>query len=157
MARYADIDKCEIVNGKYVGVSVYFQGCEFHCEGCFNPSTWDFNDGDEWNEDVQNKVLELCEKEYVHRLSILGGEPAHPLNNKAVVDLMKAFKEKFPEKKIWMWTGYLFENIPNKELLEYADFIVDGQFKINKKDLRLKFRGSSNQRIWKKQNGEWCL
>ena len=73
MARYADIDKCEIVNCKYVGVSVYFQGCEFHCEGCFNPSTWNFNDGDEWNEEVQNKVLELCDREYIHRLSILGG------------------------------------------------------------------------------------
>ena len=69
--------------------------------------------------------------------------------------LMKAFKERFPEKKIWMWTGYLFENIPNKELLEYADFIIDGQFDVNKKDLRLKFRGSSNQRIWEKINGKW--
>ena len=141
MARYADIDKCEIVNGKYVGVSVYFQGCEFHCEGCFNPSTWNFNDGDEWNENVQNKVL----------------EPAHPLNNETVVSLMKAFKERFPEKKIWMWTGYLFENIPNKELLKYADYIVDGQFQLDKKDLRLKFRGSSNQRIWEKRNGEWYV
>ena len=157
MARYADIDKCEIVNGKYVGVSVYFQGCEFHCEGCFNPSTWNFNDGDEWNEDVQNKVLELCDREYIHRLSILGGEPAHPLNNETVVNLMKAFKERFPKKKIWMWTGYLFENIPNKELLQYADYIVDGQFQLDKKDLRLKFRGSSNQRIWEKRNGEWYI
>ena len=70
---------------------------------------------------------------------------------------VQPFKERFPEKKIWMWTGYLFDNIPNKELLEYADFVVDGQFQIDKKDLRLKFRGSSNQRIWEKRNGEWCL
>lgn len=155
--RYAKIDSCEITNGKHVGLSLYVQGCDFHCNGCFNSSTWDFNGGREWTEETENYVLELCGKPYILRLSALGGEPMHPLNANDVIHLMKGFKELYPDKEIWMWTGYLFENIPNKEVLEYADYIIDGQFKKNQKDLTLEFRGSKNQRMWKKVNGEWQI
>ena len=153
--RYAKIDSCEITNGKHVGVSLYVQGCEFHCKGCFNPSTWDFNGGNKWTNKSEKYVLYLCGKPYIQRLSVLGGEPMHPLNAKKVIQLMKKFKKKYPDKELWCWTGYVFDKIPNKEILQYADYIIDGQFKECLKDITLAFRGSSNQCIWRKINGEW--
>lgn len=156
--RYAKIDSCEITNGKHVGVSLYVQGCEFHCKGCFNSSTWDFNNGREWDGTTENYVLDLCSKHYIKRLSCLGGEPMHPANADSVINLMKRFKELYPDKKVWMWTGYKFEDIPNKDVLNYADFIIDGLFKEKLKDLSLEFRGSSNQRVWEKgTDGIWVL
>ena len=145
--RYAKIDSCEITNGKHVGLSLYVQGCDFHCKGCFNQSTWDFNGGREWTRNTEAYLLNLCSRDYIKRLSVLGGEPMHPLNADVVIDIMKKFKVLYPEKEIWMWTGYIYENIPNKDVLLYADYIIDGQFDINQKDLTLEFRGSRNQRL----------
>lgn len=153
--RYAKIDRCEIVNGKHVGVSVFVQGCTKKCKGCFNSSAWDFNGGEEWTNDTEEYVLNLCSNDYIKRLSVLGGEPMHPTNADCVIHLMKRFKESYPNKEIWMWTGYDFKDIPNKTVLDYADYIVDGEFKEELKDLTLEFRGSSNQKIWRKENMVW--
>jgi len=145
--RYNKIRKMDISNGEGVRVSIFMQGCAFHCENCFNPDTWDFEGGKELTDDVINHVLELCDKSHITGLSILGGEPMHPKNIEGTIKLCKAFKDKFKDKTIWCWTGYLFDNIVNKEVLNYIDVLIDGQFKQDLFDSNLKWRGSSNQRV----------
>ena len=145
--RYNKIRKMDISNGPEVRVSIFLQGCAFHCKECFNPETWDFEGGKEFTDDTINKVLDLCKPDYIKGLTILGGEPMHPKNIDGTIKLAKAFKEMYPKKNLWCWTGYTFDTIINKEILEYADVLVDGQFKIELFDPRLKWRGSSNQRV----------
>ena len=145
--RYNLIRKMDIADGPGVRVSIFVQGCEFHCKNCFNKETWDFSKGKEFTDDVIARVLELAEPEYIQGLSILGGEPLHPKNIDGTIKLAKAFREKFPDKDIWIWTGFLYENIVNKDILNYVDVIVDGQYQEELHDFRLKYRGSSNQRV----------
>ncbi len=146
--RYNKIRKMDISNGPGVRVSIFMQGCTFNCKECFNPETHDFNGGEEFNEEVIQEVLKLCEDDTIVGLSILGGEPMHPNNIEGTTKLAKAFKEKFPNKTIWAWTGFLFDrDLKDKEVLKYIDVLVDGQFVQEKKDLRLKYSGSSNQRV----------
>ena len=144
--RYAQIRKMDISNGEGIGVSLFVQGCPFHCNGCFNPETWDFNKGIEWTEDIQNKFLELIDKPYITRISILGGEPLAQQNIETVFLLIKKIKQKYPHIKVWIYTGYLYQDIIPKYLQD-VDVLVDGQFMLSERDLKLKFRGSSNQRI----------
>lgn len=172
--RYALMRKMDISNGTFVGVSLFVQGCPFHCKGCFNQETWDFDGGHEWTEDAKETFLSLADKPYIKRVTILGGEPLAPQNVSSVLDLMKEIKARFPEKDIWLYTGYRMPVIMNpaitddfnperdkylskrKEVLKYADVIVDGPFIESEKDITLKFRGSSNQNIWvKNDDGEW--
>lgn len=156
--RYAQLRSMDITNGEGIGVALFVQGCDFRCKCCFNSNTWDFNGGHEWNENIENNMFNMCGNEYINHLSILGGEPMHPNNACDVIRISKKFKELYPNKKIWVWTGYLIDNIPNNEILEYADYIIDGQYDDSKKDFRLKFRGSSNQRVWEKgTDGIWVL
>ena len=145
--RYNLIRKMDISNGPGVRVSIFMQGCAFHCKNCFNPDTWDFNGGTEFTQEIIDKVLFLCENEYIKGLSILGGEPMHPANIEGTTKLAKAFKEKFPNKNLWVWSGFLFEQLKDKEVLKYVDVLVDGQYKDELHDPRLKWRGSSNQRV----------
>ncbi len=146
--RYHKIRKMDISNGPGVRVSIFMQGCSFHCKGCFNPETHDFNGGKEFDEDTITKVLELCDKEYVVGLSILGGEPMHPNNIEATTRLAKAFKEKYPNKTIWVWSGFLFDrDLKDKEVLNYIDVLVDGQYVEELSSPLLKWKGSSNQRV----------
>ena len=150
--RYNKIREMDISDGEGVRVSLFVQGCEFHCKGCFNPETWNFEGGKEFTTETLNTLLELCDKEYIKGLSILGGEPMHPNNRETVVDIMRAFKFKFPKKDIWMWTGYTLEKLLSendedvKSMLIYLDYLVDGQFVEEKKNLNLKWAGSENQR-----------
>ena len=145
--RYNLIRKMDISNGPGVRVSIFMQGCEFHCKKCFNPETWDFKKGKEFTNKTIDRVLELAEQDYIKGLSILGGEPMHPKNEENTTKLAKAFKEKYPNKNIWMWSGFLFEDIKDKEVFKYIDVLVDGQYKDELHDFRLKYRGSSNQRV----------
>ena len=145
--RYNKIRKMDISNGPGVRVSIFMQGCHFHCKDCFNEEAWDFNGGKEYTDETINRVLELCEKEYIVGLSILGGEPIHPKNIEGTTKLAKLFKEKFPNKNLWIWTGFLFEDIKSNEVFNYVDTLVDGQFKTELFDPRLKWKGSSNQRV----------
>ena len=146
--RYNKIRKMDISNGPGVRVSIFFQGCLFHCPGCFNPETWDFDDGKEFNNEVINHVLELCNNDVITGLSILGGEPLNPKNILGSTKLAKAFKEKYPNKTIWLWSGYLFdEYIHDKEIVNYVDVIVDGRFKIDLSSPLLEYKGSANQRV----------
>lgn len=146
--RYSKIRKMDISNGPGVRVSVFMQGCTFNCKNCFNPETHDFNEGKEFNDDVIDKIIELCSKDYVVGLSILGGEPMHAKNIDGTTKLAKAFKEKYPDKTIWAWTGFLFDkDLKDKEVMKYIDVLVDGRYKDELHDFRLKWRGSSNQRV----------
>lgn len=129
-------------------MSIFMQGCTFNCINCFNPETHDFNDGKEFTDETIDKVLDLCSKDYIVGLSILGGEPMHPKNIEGTTLLAKAFKERYPNKTIWSWTGFLFDrDLKEKEVLKYIDVLVDGRYDDNLHDFRLKWRGSSNQRV----------
>ena len=146
--RYNTIRKMDISNGPGVRVSIFMQGCHFHCKGCFNENTWDFNGGEEYSDETINRVLELSSADYIVGLSILGGEPMHPKNIEGTTRLAKAFKEKYPKKNIWIWTGFLFDkDLSDKEVMKYIDVLVDGTFKIDLFDPKLKWKGSSNQRV----------
>ncbi len=146
--RYNKIRKMDISNGPGIRVSIFFQGCHFHCKGCFNAETWDFSGGKEFNDDVIKIVLELCNNDYISGLSILGGEPMHPDNISGTTKLAKDFKEKYPNKTIWAWSGYLFDEYVNRqEIINYLDVLVDGKFDITKTSSDLKYKGSSNQRV----------
>ena len=145
--RYNTIRKMDISNGPGVRVSIFMQGCSFHCKNCFNQETWDFEGGQDFTEDTINKVLELSDKKEVKGLSILGGEPMHPTNIEGTTKLAKAFKEKYPEKNIWAWSGFKYEDIKDNDVFNYIDVLVDGQYKDELHDPTLKWRGSSNQRV----------
>lgn len=145
--RYNKIRKMDIADGPGVRVSIFFQGCTFNCKNCFNPGTHDFNGGEEFTDEVIDEILNLCDKDFISGLSILGGEPMHPFNIKGTIKLAQAFKERFPEKTIWSWTGYLIENIIDKSILNYIDVLVDGQYKDELRNPNLKWRGSVNQRV----------
>jgi anaerobic ribonucleoside-triphosphate reductase activating protein len=149
--RYNKIRKMDISNGPGVRISIFMQGCSFHCPFCFNKETWDFDGGEEFTEDTIKEVLDLCEPEYIKGLSILGGEPMNPTNIGGTTELAKAFKERYgnTDKTLWVWSGYKYEEYLSKQVdtLKYIDTIVDGQFENDNYDPRLEFRGSSNQRI----------
>lgn len=145
--RYNLIRKMDISNGPGVRVSIFMQGCSFHCKNCFNKETWDFEGGQEFTDETIDKVIDLCNKPEVKGLSILGGEPMHPTNIEGTTKLAKAFKEKYPEKNIWAWTGFKYEDLKDKEVFNYVDVLVDGQYKDELHDPTLKWKGSSNQRV----------
>ncbi len=177
--RYANIDEYEVSNGIGNGISLYVQGCNFHCPRCFNQSTWDFNGGKEWTEDVKEHFLKLVNRPYIKRVSLLGGSPLADKNLDDVLSLVKEIKTKFPDKIIYLYTGYEWEDIwsdskividdftnkvhmdyqKRQEIVSMVDIVIDGRYEDDKKDLSLKFRGSSNQRIidTKKSIQEGCV
>ena len=148
--RFSKIKDNDIANGEGIVMSLWTQGCPHHCKGCFNMETWDFNGGKEFKEEDKEYILQNIDKNNIKRnLSILGGEPLCQQNIQGVISLCKAFKEKYPEKIIYVWTGYVLEEFDDtqKLLLDYIDVLIDGKFEIDNKDLSLKLRGSTNQRI----------
>ena len=155
--HYATIKEYDVANGPGVRVSLFVSGCNHHCKGCFNEIAWDFNYGNEFNQEVIDKILKDLDKEYIEGLSLLGGEPLEHENQKGLVKLVKQVKEKFPNKSIWCYTGFDFENDvmkkmynnweETKELVNNIDVIVDGKFEMEKKNPSLEFRGSENQRL----------
>lgn len=155
--NYADIKKIDVANGEGVRVSVFVSGCNHHCKGCFNQCAWDFNYGKKFSEKEEQQIIDYMNHDYISGLSLLGGEPLEPRNQEGLLPLVKKVKEKFPNKDIWCYTGFDFEkdvvekmaknNETTRELLKYIDIIVDGKFEEDKKDLKLQFRGSSNQKI----------
>lgn len=163
--RYASIREMDISNGQGLGVSLFVQGCYFHCKNCFNSETWDFNDGKEWTNEIKEKFLKLINRDYIERVTILGGEPLVDQNVEDVLDLVKEIREKFPNKKIWIYTGYKWKAILypvvtddfnperdrilqiRRDILNYIDVLVDEKFEDDKKDLTLKWKGSTNQHV----------
>ncbi len=155
--NYATIKNCDIANGPGVRVSLFVSGCTHRCKGCFNEVAWDFDYGEPFTQQTVDTILEMLAPDYVKGITLLGGEPFEPQNQPSLVDLLRKIKEKYPNKSIWAFTGYFFDRdllsgklgIPEitQEFLGYLDVLVDGPFVQEKKDLSLRFRGSSNQRI----------
>lgn len=146
--RYNKIRKMDISNGPGVRVSIFMQGCTFNCKNCFNPETHDFDGGKEFTEDTIEEIIDLCKGDHIKGLSILGGEPMHPNNIEGTTRLAKLFKEKYPEKSLWAWSGFIFEDyIKDKEIAKYLDVLVDGQYKDELHNPKLNWRGSENQRV----------
>ena len=147
--NYADIKTIDIQDGEGIRVSIYVSGCHFHCKGCHNKEAWDFQYGKKFEESTIEYIIDLMNHDYISGLSILGGEPLETVNQQGLVPLVKKVKEKFPNKTIWCYTGYQFENdvlnnmykkfFYTKELLENIDFMVDGQFEEDKILVDLKF------------------
>jgi len=145
--RYNTIRQLDIANGPGCRISIFVQGCTFNCPGCFNTVARDFEGGKEFTDQTMQLLLELAEPSHVSGLSILGGEPLHPRHREEVIRLARKFKEKYPDKTVWLWTGYLIEEVFEDLVDSEIDVVVDGKFVEALKDLRLKYRGSSNQRI----------
>ncbi|MBQ4116603.1 MAG: anaerobic ribonucleoside-triphosphate reductase activating protein [Clostridia bacterium] len=155
---YGEIKKTDVANGTGVRVSLFVSGCTHHCKGCFNPDTWNFCYGKEYTAETEAEIIEALKPSYIEGLSLLGGEPFEPENQKVLVNLLKRIRQELPEKNIWCYSGYTFEELTGKkesraftdttlEMLSLIDTLVDGEFVEELKDISLKFRGSSNQRI----------
>ena len=155
---YGEIKKVDIANGTGVRVSLFVSGCTHHCKGCFNPATWNFDFGYEYTKETENSIMEALSPTYIEGLSLLGGEPFEPQNQPTLVGLLKRIRSELPNKNIWCYSGYTFEELSGQkesraytnttlEMLSLIDVLVDGEFVEELKDISLKFRGSSNQRI----------
>ena len=140
--NFASIRNFDVSNGIGIGIALYVQGCHFHCKNCFNQVTWDFNGGKLWTLEIENKFIELSMNEHIDRVSILGGEPLALENYDTVLNLCKKIN-----KPIWIYSGYMFEELIDKDILNYIDVLVDGRYVDELRNLNLAFRGSSNQRI----------
>lgn len=157
--NYADIKRCDVANGLGVRTSLFVSGCTHHCKGCFNSETWDFQYGNPFTDAQIEEILENLKPSHIAGLTVLGGEPFEPQNQPDVLRTVKRVKEVYPDKDIWVYSGYLFdrdilgkmckESDVTKELITYIDVLVDGEFIEEKKNLKLVFRGSENQRIIK--------
>lgn len=168
--RFASMRNLDISNGEGVGVSLFVQGCDRHCFNCFNPDTWDFNGGKEWTEETKNKFIKLIDRPYINRISVLGGEPLAEQNLDEVLSLLKEIRISFPEKTIWLYTGFCWNDImcsfaglqadcvvldkkdieawkKRREIISNVDVLVDGEYIDEQRDITLKWRGSSNQRV----------
>ena len=145
--RFAKVRKEDISNGPGVRVSIFVQGCNRHCDGCFNPETWDFDKGKLFTKNIEEQFINLGKNKIISGFSILGGEPLD--QDDSMFELIKHIKERYPDKTIWMWTGYTYENLTDKqmEIIKLLDVLVDGPFIISKRCPGKRFRGSMNQRI----------
>ena len=155
--NYGTIKPTDIANGEGVRVSLFVSGCTHHCPGCFNYVTWDFNYGKPFTKETEDEILNLLSRNYIDGLSLLGGEPMEPCNQRCLANLVERFKERYPNKNLWIYTGYTYDVdlVPGGKaycevtdrILDQCDVMVDGEFVESLKDISLKFRGSSNQRI----------
>ena len=169
--RYNQIRECDIANGEGIGVALFVQGCRFACKNCFNPDTWDFNGGKEWTPEVEDKLIELANRPYIKRLSILGGEPLADENLDGVLHLVNRFRLSFPNKSIWIYTGYTWNEIfkndssiqayymydymgndfinneKRKQIVSQCSIIVDGRYVDSQRNPSKKWAGSDNQRV----------
>lgn len=160
--NYIKISKYDTANGTGIGVVLWVSGCNCHCHGCHNPQTWDFNAGQLFTDDTMQEILKALDKPYISRLTFSGGHPLEPQNRETVYKIIKAVKENFSNKSIWLYTGYAWEEILDKEekyenfevngispldIVKYCNILVDGRYEEDKRDISLAWRGSSNQRV----------
>lgn len=169
--HYSTIKDCDIANGIGVRITLFVSGCTNHCKNCFQPQTWDFDFGEPFTEETEEKLLEMLKPDYINGLTLLGGEPMEPQNQRALVPFLKRVREAYPNKNIWCFTGFTYEILKTDgshprcevtdEMLSLIDVLVDGRYVDELKDLTLQFRGSSNQRlidmVKTRENGEITL
>ncbi len=154
---YGNIKNCDIADGEGVRVTLFVSGCTNRCKGCFQPETWDFCYGQPFTEETEEKILSMLKPDYINGLTLLGGDPFEPENQRALLPFVKRVREAFPKKNIWAYTGFTYEELKTEgshprcevtdELLSQIDILVDGRFMEEFRDITLKFRGSRNQRI----------
>lgn len=154
--NYANIKTYSIENGTGVRVSLFVSGCTHHCKDCFNEQAWDFGYGDPFTEETEDAVIEALAPDYMAGITLLGGEPMEPVNQRGLLPLLKRIRKELPQKTVWAYTGYVYEDLleggrahceVTEELLSLCDILVDGPFIAEKKNISLRFRGSENQRI----------
>ncbi len=151
--NYHKIEKTSIANGTGIRVVLWVSGCSLHCKGCHNPETWSINSGQPFNEEAKKELFEALDKSYIQGITFSGGHPFESYNRSTVYCLVKEIKEKFPEKDIWIYTGYTWEEIFEKDIREiqrilyWTDVLVDGKYVDELRDITLKWRGSKNQRV----------
>lgn len=155
--HYGNIKKRDIANGIGVRVSLFVSGCTHHCKGCFNAETWDFSYGQPYTQDTEDEIIALTAPDYINGLTLLGGEPFEPGNQRALLPLLRRFRATYPDKTVWCYTGYTLESDlladsrarceVTDEMLSLIDVLVDGEFVQELRNLRLRFRGSENQRL----------
>lgn len=154
--RYGNIKPVDIADGIGVRVSLFVSGCTHHCEGCFNPETWNFDYGDPYTQETEDKIISLLNRGFIRGLTLLGGEPFEPENQRELVKLLRRVRRELPGKDIWSYSGYTFEELTGEsrarcevtdEMLSLLDVLVDGEFVLAKRNLMLRFRGSENQRL----------
>lgn len=156
--NYGQIYYIDVANGIGCRTSLFVSGCTHHCKGCFNEETWDFNYGNPFTREVEDKVIDSLRPDFIDGITLLGGEPMEKANQPAIADFLLRVKKEVPHASIWIYSGYTFEELTNPEdircftpftdrILHMADILVDGEFDLSKKDISLRFRGSSNQRI----------
>ena len=153
--RYHNITKCDMLNGDGIRVVLWVSGCKLHCPGCHNPQTWAFNSGLKFSEQDKEELFEALDKSYIKGITLSGGNPLDSYEE--ILALIKEIKEKFPSKDIWIYSGYTFDYIEHnyKEILDYVNVIVDGPYIEELRDVELHWRGSSNQKVYRKINNEW--
>ncbi len=154
---YGEIKNCDIANGEGVRVTLFVSGCTNRCPGCFQPQTWDFQYGEPFTREVEDRLLAMLAPDYISGLTLLGGEPFEPENQRALLPFLRRVREACPGKNIWAFTGFVYEDLQAEgthcrceatdELLSLLDVLVDGRFEESRKDISLRFRGSSNQRL----------
>ncbi len=154
---YSNLKNCDIANGEGVRVSLFVSGCRIKCKGCFNQGTWNFKNGKKFTKDVEDSIIKMLEPYYISGLTILGGEPFEEENQAALLPFIKRVKETYPEKSIWMYSGYYINRLLNGDkyvsgvtdkIFESIDVLVDGPYEEENKDITLQYRGSSNQTVW---------
>lgn len=154
--NYGEIKNFDIANGEGVRVSLFVSGCTHHCKGCFNPETWNFDYGKPYTKETEDSIIKMLSFPYTDGLTLLGGEPFEPQNQRVLVGLLRRVREELPDKNVWCYSGYLFEELTGDsrarcevtdEMLSLIDILVDGEFHEQEKDITLVFKGSSNQRI----------
>lgn len=164
--NYSGIKKADVANCIGIGVSLFVSGCRNHCKGCFNPETWDFNYGEKFTDDTIKEIIDACSENWVHTLTILGGDPMEVENREDVLKLCEEFRKSFGDsKQLWLYTGYYYEDLiaqeSSKKIIELLDVMVDSPFMLEKKVIDLRLRGSINQRIIDiketLKNNEICL
>lgn len=160
---YAEIKPTDIANGEGVRVSLFVSGCRHACKGCFNAVAWDFKYGNKFDINAKSQLFAALDKSYIKGLSLLGGEPMERENQEEIYHLLKEFKTKFPNKDVWCYSGFTFNQLKKggianfdttDEIIKMIDVLVDGKFEESQKDITLKFRGSKNQRVLRLENGE---
>ena len=159
--RYHDITKDDMRNGPGLRAVLWVSGCEHHCPGCQNPVTWDPEDGLVFDEKAHDELMDILGRDYISGLTLSGGDPLYPGNRDAVLSLCREVKSAYPDKTIWLYTGYDYEDIRDLEIMQYIDVLVDGRYEEDKRDVLLHWKGSSNQRVIdnvrSRENGGICI